>query len=224
MLLFALVVAFAAAGCGRLPHMLSGARVAGEVVDADTGRPIAGAHVALVWESTIRPRGFTGHNARTICYHAAAAVTDTAGRFDIEPWREWSTYDVSDADPSALVYAAGYVPIERLTRDPAANPRADTTSERYAMKPFAGSVDERMHMLFWGLANRGCAYGGDSQRALYPMLKAIYEEARRSASSPEQIEQLESFALEAAYAALAFDPRGRGDDTQVKAFIREELK
>ncbi|MGE5169727.1 MAG: carboxypeptidase-like regulatory domain-containing protein, partial [Rudaea sp.] len=74
---------FGAMALAKLPHALYGKRIAGQVVDAQTGAPIPGAHVAFLWESTIIPHGFTGHNARDICYHAAAAVTDRDGRFDV---------------------------------------------------------------------------------------------------------------------------------------------
>src|SRR5690242_12334875 len=113
--LCALVLAIAlsaplSAGASLIPHLLYGKRIAGQVVDADSGKPIAGAHVALLWRSGIIPSGFTGHNSRDICYHAAATVTDAAGRFDIPGWHKWSTYDVFLVDPVVLVYAAGYSP------------------------------------------------------------------------------------------------------------------
>ena len=106
----AAIVAFAAtflptAASGGAPHRLYGKHIAGQVVDAETGQPVAGAHVAFLWESTIIPSGFTGHNSRTICYHAAAAVTDAQGRFDVPAWSEWSTYNVENRDPNGLVYA-----------------------------------------------------------------------------------------------------------------------
>src|SRR6478736_8568189 len=76
------------AASGGAPHRLYGKHTAGQVVEAESGQPVAGAHVAFLWESTIIPSGFTGHNSRTICYHAAAAVTDAQGRFDVPAWRE----------------------------------------------------------------------------------------------------------------------------------------
>ena len=108
----------------------------GQVVDADTGQPVAGAHVAYVWESTIVPSGFTGHNSRTICYHAAATTTDAQGRFQIEPWRKWSTYDVDVSDPIALVYARNYTPRQIVLQEGPAEPPTERPSERYALKAF----------------------------------------------------------------------------------------
>ena len=90
--------------------------------------------------------------------------------------------------------------------------------------PFFGTVDQRLHMLFFGLANQGCDYGGDSQKSLYPMLQAIYTEARGIAGSTEQINSVHAFAVQAAYAALALDPNGPSRDAEIKAFIEEHLK
>lgn len=207
-----------------VPHLLYGKRISGQVLDAETGRPIAGAHVAYLWESTINPSGFTGHSARTICYHAAAAVTDEDGRFEIPAWRKWSTYDVDNRDPNGLLYAPNYVPTQLVLIEGKIKPPIERLNERYVLKPFAGTVDERMNMLFWGLANRACEYGGDSQKTLFPMLRAIYQEARLVARSPDQLNQLDSFAVQAAYAALAFDPNGPSHDAELNAFIRENFK
>src|SRR5512135_1778125 len=92
------------------PTVLSGKRTAGHVVDAGTGAPIPGVHVALLWESETVPKSFLGGGGRTVCVHAAAAVTDAQGAFDIPAWREYSTYRVYMYNPVALVYARDYVP------------------------------------------------------------------------------------------------------------------
>ena len=103
-------------------------------------------------------------------------------------------------------------------------PPREHLSERYALKPFSGTVDERMHVLFWGLANRGCHYGKESQKSLYPMLKAIYDEARAYASTQEQRDTVSVIATLAAKTALAADPTGPGIDAEVKAFKEEHLR
>ena len=220
----AMLMLCAAAGCGMAPHVLYGKPIGGQVVDADTGRPVAGAHVAYVWESTIVPSGFTGHNSRTICYHAAATITDAQGRFRVEPWRKWSTYDVVVSDPIALVYARGYTPRQIVLQEGPVTPPTERTSERYAVKGFSGTVDERMHVLFWGLANRGCHYGKESQKSLYPMLKAIHDEARTAARTAAQQETVLIIARLAAKAALAVDPNGPGSDAVLQSFIEEHLR
>jgi hypothetical protein len=220
----AAVVVSAAAHSGILPHVLYGKRLAGQVVDAETGQPIAGAYVTFIWRSGIIPSGFTGHNARDICYHAAGAITNSQGQFDVPAWRKWSTYDVYHVDPVVLVYEERHEPIQKALHSVVTYKPAEHLDERYFLKRFSGTVDQRMDMLFFGLANQSCQYGGDSQKSMFPMLKAIYEEARAISRSPSQTNALHSFAIEAAYAALAFDPNGPARDAELNAFIEEHLK
>ena len=219
----AIVVAPFAYG-GLIPHLLYGKRIAGKVVDAETGRPIAGAHVAFLWRSGIIPHGFTGHNSRNICYHAAATKTDVNGTFQIAEWKEWSTYDVVPVGPTVLVYMDGYKPLQWLTQRNSERGPIEHLDERYALTRFNGSVEERLDSLFYGLANQSCDYGGISQKSLFPMLKAIYEEAKHIARTPNNATTLYSFATQAAYAALALDPDGPAREADVKAFISENLK
>jgi len=217
------LIASSSAAAGLIPHILYGKRIAGEVVDVETGKPIAGAHVAFLWRSGITPSGFTGHNSRDICYHAAAATTDAQGRFAVAAWKEWSTYDVRPVSPTVLVYASGYRPFQRFTlRDSERSP-VEHLDERYVLPRFKGSVAERLDSLFYGLANQGCDYGGESQKSLYPMLKAIYAEAR-AISSPAMRPTIHSFGVFAANAALAADPSGPSNDRDVESFIREHLE
>ena len=224
LLICAAVTLSVAAACGMLPQVLYGKRIAGQVMDADTGQPVTGAHVAYVWESTIIPSGFTGHNSRTICYHAAATTTDAQGQFQIEAWRKWSTYDVYVLDPIALVYARNYAPRQILLHEGPAEPPIDRPNERYALKAFSGTTDERLDAMWGGIANRGCTYGGESQKSLYPMLKAIYDEAHQIGRTKDQERRIYFFAVMAADAALAADPNGPSNDHQVESFINERLK
>jgi len=222
--LYIAVALFGAAALAKLPHVLYGKRIAGQVVDADTGQPIAGAHVAFIWVSGIIPSGFTGHNSRDICYHAAAAVTDQAGRFRIEPWRKWSTYNVYPEEPVALVYARNYIPDQILLHEGYYMAPIERMNERFTLKVFKGTDDTRMHALFWGLTNRDCMYGGQSQKSLYPMLKAVYEEARSIARTPDQQQTARTIAEFAADAALALNPNGPVHNATTNAFIEEHLK
>ncbi|HJU21579.1 MAG TPA: carboxypeptidase-like regulatory domain-containing protein, partial [Casimicrobiaceae bacterium] len=204
-LIVAVIALSTAAGCG-MPHLLYGKRVAGQVVDAETGEPIAGAHVALLWEAGIIPTGFTGHNSRDICFHAAATTTDAQGHFDIPGWWKWKTYNVDNVDPFVLVYTSNYVPLQTFV-EPAADRRpTEHVSERYVLKRFSGNADQRLEMLFWGLANRGCDYGGESQKSLFPMLRAIHAEARQLARTKPHYDTASLIARFAAKAGVAEDP------------------
>jgi hypothetical protein len=221
---FAALVFSATAIASLFPHRLYGRHLAGQVVDATTGRPVAGAHVAFLWRSTINPSGFTAHNSRDICFHAAATVTDAQGRFDIPAWSKWKTYDVDAADPTVLVYAPRFEPIQKRLHSERSDDPVEHLQERYALKTFAGTVDQRTHMLFFGLANQYCDWGGESKRSLVPMLKAIYVEARSLHGSEESSKIAEAIAEFAADAGLAISPNTPVDDAKIKAFIAEHIQ
>jgi hypothetical protein len=215
---------FGAMALAKLPHALYGKRIAGRVVDAQTGAPIPGAHVAFLWESTIIPSGFTGHNARDICYHAAAAVTDQEGRFEVPGWRKWSTYNVYFMDPYAIVYAHDYEVTSRPLHVGAWAGPIERSNQRFALERFSGDVDQRMDMLFFNLANKGCNYGGQSQKSLYPMLKDVYREAREIGHSAKHKRTTRIIAEFAADAAMATRPDRPVDLARTEAFIKEELQ
>ncbi len=206
------------------PMVLSGKRTAGHVVDAATGAPIQGAHVALLWESETVPNELFSGGGRTVCVHAAAAVTNAQGAFDVVAWREFSSYRVVMYNPVALVYARGYVP--RQIQLDAGEDGAIIThpDERYALVRFSGSTEERLHSLFWGIANRGCMYGKESQKSLYPFMKAIYDEARSIAETDNQRKTVRNIGTMAADAALAADMNTPYDEATVQAFIREHMQ
>ena len=219
----AAVVLIAITSYGSIPHVLYGKRIAGQVVDAGTGQPINGAHVAFLWESDITPHSFTAHNSRTICYHAAAAVTNEQGYFEIAPWREWSTYGVDIVEPHISMYGREYQPAFVTLHSNREVPR-ERLNERYELKRFSGTVGERMDALFWGLANRGCPYGKASQTALYPMLKSIYQEAKSLAQSDQQRSRTSIIAEFAADAALARNPNDASNLEEIQRFIRSNLE
>ena len=220
----AAVVLIAITSYGSIPHVLYGKRIAGQVVDAGTGQPINGAHVAFLWESDITPHSFTAHNSRTICYHAAAAVTNEQGYFEIAPWREWSTYGVEPVDPVALVYVRGYTPRQIAVGDGSTDRPTNHVDQRYALKKFEGTVQERIDGMWGGMANRTCRYGGKSQKTLYPMLKTIYKEGQPIAETEQQRNTMRIISEFAAEAALARSPDGPVDDEPINKFIEENLK
>ncbi|HEX6795140.1 MAG TPA: hypothetical protein VF304_14925 [Casimicrobiaceae bacterium] len=220
----AALVVSATAFAALLPHRLYGRHIAGQVVDAATQQPVPGAHVAYLWRSTVNPSGFTGHNARDICFHAAATVADAQGRFDVPAWSKWKTYDVDAVDPTVLIYAPGFEPIQKHLHSAASHEPVDHLQERYALNVFSGTVDQRLDMLFYGLANQDCDWGGESKKSLVPMLKAIYLEVRPLQGSERYSHIAKSVAYFAADAGLAMSPNTPIDDTKINAFIAEHIQ
>ncbi len=220
----AALVVSATAFAALLPHRLYGRHIAGQVVDAATQQPVPGAHVAYLWRSTVNPSGFTGHNARDICFHAAATVADAQGRFDVPAWSKWKTYDVDAVDPTVLIYAPGFEPIQKHLHSEPSDEPIDHLRERYVLKPFSGTADQRIHMLFFGLANQHCDWGGESKKSLVPMLKDIYVEVRSLPVSPDSSKIADVIAKFAADAGLAVSPNTPVDDAKIKGFIDEHIK
>ncbi|MBS0327502.1 MAG: hypothetical protein JSS46_13300 [Proteobacteria bacterium] len=220
---FGLIV-FAYIFWNNVPQRLFGAPLAGIVVDRATGKPIPGAYVSYLWESATDPKGFFGSGGRDICYHAAGTTADAAGRFHVDGWSEWSTYRVTNQDPQALVYAPGYEATTFILHEGSFEPPIPRLRERYALRSFSGTNEQRIKNLFWGFANRGCDYGKESKKSLYPMMRAVYFEIRPLASTPSEHEIAESVAGLTATTALAIDPNGPVQVERERTFIEENLK
>ena len=75
----------------------------GQVVDAETGMPLSGAHVMVAWE---RDNPNPVHWTQSF-YDAREAVTGTSGRFEIPRDRRFPTFLIRG--PRFAVFAPGYV-------------------------------------------------------------------------------------------------------------------
>jgi hypothetical protein len=116
------------------------------------------------------------------------------------------------------------MPRQIVLRDGKLKPPQERPNERYELHAFSGTVDERLKSMWWGVANRGCSYGGASQRSLFPMLKAMYDEARHIATTEQQTKQVNGYAVMAANVAIAADPNGPSNNAEIERFIREKLQ
>src|SRR5579859_2167329 len=90
-------------GCASL----SGEAVAAQVVDADTGQPLAGVNVVAHWELH---RGSLGGDALPCgAANVEEAVTDQNGRFRIPGWGPVrSSCDLLEMDPVLIFFKSGY--------------------------------------------------------------------------------------------------------------------
>lgn len=218
------LIVFAHIFWNNVPQRLYGEPLAGIVVDRATGKPIPGAYVSYLWDSATDPKGFFGSGGRDICYHAAGTMTDAAGRFHVDGWSNWSTYRVTNQDPQALVYAPGYEATTVILHTGSFEPPIPRLRERYALPSFSGTDGQRIESLFTGFANRGCDYGKESKKSLYPMMRAVYFEIRSLAPSAEARDILLSLAELTAMNALASDPNSSTPPERIRAFIEENLQ
>ena len=125
--LLALPLAHAALAESVLPGPHMGAGVEGQVVDAEDGRPVAGAIVVARWQwLTYTPPGFHssgGLSANGDAIHVAETDTRDDGRFRLGGWGPTvrGPGQVDDAAPWLLVFKPGYAPLAvdaRVPREP----------------------------------------------------------------------------------------------------------
>ncbi len=85
----------------------------GQVVDVETGQPIAGAAVLVIWWKVIpNPAGGTEK-----FYDAREAETDAAGRFEV-PRRRPPFFRLGILPPKFTVFAPGYVHVGTVVTPP----------------------------------------------------------------------------------------------------------
>ena len=122
--------------------------ITGVVVEADTGKPIAGAVVAIKFV-----RNNTGHSGPH-CFRSMAVETDAQGRFRFAPWTQENT-QADGTFGELTVYKLGYSDSARPTyvaqsrRSILGIAFSDTvkipkTNVRLEIRPFAGSDEERV--------------------------------------------------------------------------------
>lgn len=219
-----LLLALQLPACASAPLILYGKTIDGQVVDAQTGQPIAGAHVMYLWDSASVPVPGQIKPSREVCYHAAAAVTDAQGRFHIAAWEKPQPYALPNREPYSWAYARGYVP-DGLTQ-PAGPAREPTVhpNDVFKLTPSRATGDKRLEEL--RLAMRLCQYGGQSRGSLYPMVKAAYDETKSVAVTDKQKELVQRIARLVARAGIAADPTGDTTATEqrIERFIQENLQ
>ena len=114
---------------------LRGEAVEGRVVDAQTGKPIAGAVVYAIWEGART----TWVRSDSYCVWADSVRPDARGHFHLAAW---SKHDSDSADISNIGrYLYGYAPGYEITL------ATDDRNSDLRMKPFAGTLDERFGQL-----------------------------------------------------------------------------
>ena len=115
-----LLMALAAVGCRGGPQQWGPFR--GQLVDAETGVPIPGAHVMVSWE---RDNPNPVHWTQSF-YDAQEAVTDAAGRFEIPRQQRFFTLLV--AAPRFAAFAPGYGAEAEEVMPPDGRPYVDATT------------------------------------------------------------------------------------------------
>jgi hypothetical protein len=106
----------------------------GQVVDAETGQPISGAHVMVAWE---RDNPNPVHWTQSF-HDAHETVTDASGRFEIP--RERRLPSILVRGPRFAAFAPGYVAEAEDVTPPGGRPYVDATILRMRR---LGTLEER---------------------------------------------------------------------------------
>jgi hypothetical protein len=201
---------------------VSSPQLRGRVVDAATGAPIEGAIVHARWRAQVVPSGFTGHFSRSICYHAEGAVSDAKGNFRLQAWQKELVQKVDQQAFGVSAYKLGYKLV--ATAGAAADPTVQLPELVVTLAAFSGSEDEQIEEL--ERHARSCVGAGSSERNLYPLMEALYRDARAMPASARQQEYVRGLRRRAADVWVGWEPGPAADlhEQKVDEFLRENLK
>jgi hypothetical protein len=157
----------------------------GIVLEKDTSKPIAGAHVVAAWHGVM----VTPVQDRSICYHVEATTTDKDGRFEMSELSGNLNPILMNRSRDLWIFVPGYKKAPDAGMNPLRafmEPESGTTSEQFKRLPFSYVM--------------GCRI--PDKKVLLPLLRALYPEAKRLASTPGELKsasgilfQIESLEL-----------------------------
>ncbi len=161
---------------------LSGPSVFGRVVDP-VGAPVGGAQVVVLWQGTLRT---AIHGSGAMCLLALATTTDDSGRFAVPGWDKSFT-NATIYDYEIRVFKRGFNAPEGQKSGAWAGGigRVPADGVRITLRPFTGSVAERLTALTRPPARAACAEGGASRGRAVPYYRAMNEEIKALLATPE---------------------------------------
>ncbi len=124
-------------GEGGRAMLGDGPPIHSQVLDAQTGQPVAGAVVLAIWDGA---PDYTYYFLGT-----QEAVTDAEGRFTLNPPREWA----GPEHQRVTVYKFGYLAWNNLRTYPRLGPRPDLrVPAEIRLEPFPPGESHRRHWYF----------------------------------------------------------------------------
>lgn len=149
---------------------LSSEPIEGRILEAGTKKPLVGAIVVVRWEGTYSQIA----ESKTSCYHVETATTDGEGRYKIPGW--WQMPKGPFFSPGAkdiTAYKPGYA-----EHWPAGYDRTEDYKKNIRiLEPFKGTSGERLKYLMH-LSGLASCYGAKDEKALFPLQKALFDEAK----------------------------------------------
>lgn len=163
----------------------SGGPIEGQVLEENTKKPIAGAIVVVRWIGNIPAFA----ESKMTCVQVESAVTDEQGKYRISSWRKSSSgWPVLDLQAVATAYKRGYgLPTAPSQKD-----------QDVLLKLFNGTQGERLEYLLRVSSATRCGTADESEKNLFPLKRALYQEGAAIASTKEDQEKVETllFGLE----------------------------
>jgi len=158
-----------------LSHALSG-----RIVEEGTGKPMEGVIVVGAWRGELEGFG----EPKSTCYYLDTATTDAEGEFSMHKWSINLNPLLMYRQISVQAYKRGY----HLSREP--HPVGS-----YVMAPNSADPQVRFAQIIPRL-DFDCPH--NELKKLAPVLKSIYEEAKRAAQTPRERDLADGvlFALE----------------------------
>ena len=190
------------AACGSGKSELSSAPVTGQILEAGTKKPIAGAIVLVRWQGVYSQVVET----KTVCYHVETATTDAEGRYQTAAWKEPPKGSAFSPGPRMIdAYKAGY----ETYWPPGFDRTQDYKQNIYYLAPFKGAREERLKYLRRLLGATNCGTQNESGKNRLPLLKALYDEARLNGGdkklTPNEMSLVESIRYDMEILEFGFE-------------------
>ena len=179
----------------------TGGYITGQVLDADTREPIPDAHVFITWKGG----AFALVDTRTVCVYADGTLTGEDGKYRFLPWIRPDRFPVGTVSPRIYVYKPGYKEIRKNRRE-----KGDRD---YFLKKYSGTREEYMDYLVWVSERARCS---NDDKNLLLVNRAIYQEAREIAETPEDNDYIESFLYDLEIIEFGYDEARRRQDERWK--------
>ena len=190
-----LLAIFPLTACGTGKAELSSGPISGQILEAPTKKPIAGAIVLVRWQGVYSQVVDT----KTACYHVETATTDAEGRYQTAPWKEPTRGSAFSLGPRMIdAYKAGY----ESHWPPGFDRTQDYKQNIYYLAPFKGAREERLKYLERMLEATRCGSQNESERNLYALFHAMYEEAKTIAATKEGEEIVDTLRYWASFVIL----------------------
>jgi hypothetical protein len=180
--LLALTLLLLMTGCSLAEPLIRGV-----VVEEGSNKPLAGVVVFARWVSY---GSAAGVDSRTSCVRIDLTTSDAQGRFELPTYSP--LFPWGNAAASVHGYQQGYEHLRKIDQHGHYVDKPPPAEQRIVMKPFTGSVKERLEYLLDQTGKECGSNAKEIKTKIIPFYRALYEEAKAVArSSPRPLTEEE---------------------------------